>query len=202
MPLKLANIPQIEQQAGAVTDNALDQQALLKVEAARDDLNTIAVNGAQPAPAWLKANWGNNGVNPPVANPSTVDGTSAIANVAQNIVMLVNAKPELATDQTIVDALKAAVFLSSFTTNQRTEENLAVSAHIQGNELAYMNTMWLGLDKAAKDTTLQDQKGQQYHWMISSQHAGRKSPPPSNSAKNRLGHNIQEKAAQEEPYRV
>ena len=77
-------------------DAALITQTLAKTEAAVVDIQRIRDYGAAPAPAWLKSNWGNNGVNPP-ANPATqADGISAAANCAQNLVMIANHIPQLA----------------------------------------------------------------------------------------------------------
>jgi hypothetical protein len=74
----------------------LGEQVTRKAEAAVDDIQTIAESGKQPAPPWLKANWGNNGVNHASDNSTIVDGVAAAANIAQNLVMLANEKPELA----------------------------------------------------------------------------------------------------------
>jgi hypothetical protein len=94
---------EIAVQKGFVTSEELQtvliDQTVMKAEAAANDIAAIANTGeAGKAPAWLKANWGNNGVNKASENPSIADGVSAAANVAQNIVMLANAKPELAAE--------------------------------------------------------------------------------------------------------
>ncbi len=77
-------------------DAALAQQGMMKAEAAVSDIQNIKDYGSFTAPAFLKANWGNNGVNPAAAAPTRTDGISAAANAAQNLVMLANANPALA----------------------------------------------------------------------------------------------------------
>lgn len=80
----------------AQADTALGQQAMLKAAAAAQDIQNIKDYGTLPAAPFLKANWGNNGVNPAAAAPTRTDGVSAAANAAQNLVMIANANPALA----------------------------------------------------------------------------------------------------------
>ena len=69
-------------------EHAVLTQSLRKAEAAITDIQGLSQNhGNYTAPAWLKANWGNNGVNPAAAHPTRADGVSAAANAAQNLVM-------------------------------------------------------------------------------------------------------------------
>lgn len=77
-----------------VLDGALASQAVAKTERALLDMQRIGQEGTLPHPAWLKANWGNNGANPAPAQPSAVDGAAAAANIAQNLVMAANANPQ------------------------------------------------------------------------------------------------------------
>lgn len=76
-------------------DAALVEQAEQKLEAAEIDIDTI-LGGTQKAPPWLKANWGNNGVNVAVEPSTKIDALSAAANIAQNMVMIANVFPERA----------------------------------------------------------------------------------------------------------
>ncbi|MES2983932.1 MAG: hypothetical protein V4735_01945 [Pseudomonadota bacterium] len=80
-----------------ILDAALLTQAALKTEAAVADITTII--NLQPGtliavPAWLRANWGNNGVNPAASSPSRADGAAAAANIAQNLVMIAASTPD------------------------------------------------------------------------------------------------------------
>lgn len=77
-------------------NTTLDQKSVNKAKAAVQDIQTImSSQTTQDAPVWLKANWGNNGVNPAPKKPSVSDGISAAANIGQNIVMLANESPTL-----------------------------------------------------------------------------------------------------------
>jgi hypothetical protein len=69
----------------------LNEQLVDKAAAIVVDIGTIASKGPPTAeiPAWLKANWGNNGVNPAAQDPTREDGLSAAVNMAQNILMCV-----------------------------------------------------------------------------------------------------------------
>ena len=80
----------------AQVDAALMEQAALKAGAAAIDIQNIKDHGALPHPAWLKSNWGNNGVTPAATHPTRTDGIAAAANAAQNLVMIANANPALA----------------------------------------------------------------------------------------------------------
>ena len=82
---------------GFITDNQLEHgladQAVLKAEAAVSDIQAIVAitekgSGAIAALPELKANWGNNGVNPSNPNTSCTYGAAAAANNAQNLVMM------------------------------------------------------------------------------------------------------------------
>ncbi|MFM9889184.1 MAG: hypothetical protein ACKVOE_00870 [Rickettsiales bacterium] len=74
----------------------LVEQTALKAKAAARDIVTIKEKGTQEAPSWLKANWGNNGVNAAPAEITRAEGISAAANIAQNLTLYANAHPELA----------------------------------------------------------------------------------------------------------
>jgi hypothetical protein len=74
----------------------LGEQVTLKGRAVIQDCQTIMERGPQEAPKWLKANWGNNGVTPASKNPMILDGAAAAVNMAQNIVMILNVRPDLA----------------------------------------------------------------------------------------------------------
>ena len=90
----------------------LAQQSALKAEAALADINQISQFGSLPHSPWLKANWGNNGANPTVANPTPVDGLAAAANAAQNLVMLANANPDISLMPAYRNGVLAAVNLA------------------------------------------------------------------------------------------
>ena len=90
---------------------ALKAQALQKTAVAREDLQTIQHGGPQAAPEWLKANWGNNGVNLAPEKIKIEDGMSAAANIAQNLVMTANLHPELA--ETFAPAVDAAIHIAT-----------------------------------------------------------------------------------------
>lgn len=74
-------------------EQALTEQAAMKAQAAIIDIQSIGAHGTITVPQWLKANWGNNGVNPAAEHPTRSDGASAAANIAQNLVMLANTNP-------------------------------------------------------------------------------------------------------------
>ena len=93
-----------------VRDEALMKQGIEKAEAALVDLRRIKASGAAPVPAWLKPNWGNNGVNPPVTPPTQAAGVSAAANIAQNLTLLANSNPQLAV--VVEDGVLAATNLA------------------------------------------------------------------------------------------
>lgn len=76
--------------------NALAEQAMLKTQAAVQDIQNIKDHGTLAAPSFLKTNWGNNGVNPASTAPSKIDGISAAANIAQNLTVIANQNPALA----------------------------------------------------------------------------------------------------------
>ena len=97
----------------AQVDEALADQAMAKVLKAQCDLENIVQFGTIPAPVWLKANWGNNGVNPSAPAPTKIDGICAAANIAQNLVMLANANPDLGRNQVIEDGIRAASRLAT-----------------------------------------------------------------------------------------
>lgn len=75
-------------------DEALASQAIAKTKMALLDMQRIGQEGTLTHPAWLKPNWGNNGVNPAATPPTMVDGVSSAANIAQNLVMAANASPQ------------------------------------------------------------------------------------------------------------
>lgn len=111
-------------QMGARTDEqlqaALLTQASLRADAADNDFATIASTGqTQSAPQWLRANWGNNGVNPTAAHPTIGDGAVAAANVAQNITMLANHAPAIARDPQIITGAAASIQLARGITGER-----------------------------------------------------------------------------------
>ena len=93
-----------------VRDTAILQQGVEKAEAAVVDLRRIKTSGPAPIPAWLKPNWGNNGVNPPANPPTVAAGISAAANIAQNLVLMANANPQLTT--VVEDGVLAAANLA------------------------------------------------------------------------------------------
>lgn len=89
-------------------DRGLMEQVVRKANAAGEDFATISNSGKQQAPAWLKTNWGNNGVNAAIASPSMVDGAIAAANIAQNITMLANENPAIAQSPEVQGGIGAA----------------------------------------------------------------------------------------------
>ena len=93
-----------------VRDDALVKQGIEKAEAALVDLRRIKASGAAPVPAWLKTNWGNNGVNPPANPPTMAAGVSAAANIAQNLTLIANSNPQLAV--VVEDGVLAATNLA------------------------------------------------------------------------------------------
>ena len=93
-------------------DNVLREQAAQKSYAAVADIDTIVAKGHQDIPAWLKVNLGNNGVNPAANQPTLVDGASAAANIAQNIIIYANSAPQLAPQ--LVNAVRSAAALSLY----------------------------------------------------------------------------------------
>ena len=94
-------------------DAALGAQAMKKAEAAITDIKNIQTSGTLAAPSWLKANWGNTGVNPTTL-PTRADGVSAAANIAQNLVMLANANPSNPQlMQTLFEGVIASAYLAN-----------------------------------------------------------------------------------------
>ena len=93
-----------------ILDEYLIKQTALKSQAAVSDIKNIADNGKQEHPPFLKANWGNNGVNPAQKSPTIAAGVSAAANIAQNIVLLANEKPEIAKD--LIKSIEASARLA------------------------------------------------------------------------------------------
>ncbi len=90
----------------AIVKDCLRQQSMKKIDAALKDMQQIVAGEKLEVPAWLKPNWGNNGLNAPASDITKEDGLSAAANMAQNLVLLVNRQPAVAKDaQTIVLAL-------------------------------------------------------------------------------------------------
>jgi hypothetical protein len=92
----------------------LKDQAILKGNAAAQDIKAIIAGGKQDIPATLRVNIGNGSVAPASANPTLVDGASAAANIAQNLVVMVNSAPQLAPElKTAVDSASAlAIYLA------------------------------------------------------------------------------------------
>ena len=137
-------------------DAALVDQSALKADAATKDLQLIADAGVtQPVKPFLKANWGNNGVNPASQNPTPVDGASAAANIAQNIVMLANEHPALAKNEKIKEAVAAGAALA---------KGIAGKAPLDHASLkALQDKLIGGLSEAvtASGATLKDKGGQE-----------------------------------------
>ena len=92
-------------------DEALGRQGMMKAEAAVSDIQAIKDHGALALPSYLQANWGNNGVNPAIVNPTRADGISAAANNAQNLVIAANKNPLLA--PVLFDGVIAAASLAN-----------------------------------------------------------------------------------------
>lgn len=123
----------------------LSVQSALKAEAAVKDINTIADSGTQTAESWLKANWGNNGVNNVDNNALIESGASAAANIAQNLVMLANGKPEIA------GSLKLAVSACANLARgiaEGTSDKVPLKTHSEN----WIETAKEGLRKAVKET--------------------------------------------------
>lgn len=146
-------------------DDALGKQAILKAEAAAADLTKGGIIGKQEAPKWLKANWGNNGVNPPIKEPTVVDGASATANIAQNIAMLVNDKPEIVKDpKTDEDKKSAAAVTAAVAAASALTKGIAGKAKLDSEQAKiWMAQAKEGLELAVKKSgiTPKDQKGKE-----------------------------------------
>jgi hypothetical protein len=69
----------------------LNEQAILKSEAAVQDINSLNDNIKLDVGSKIP-HWGNNGVNEKIINPNRTDGASAAANVAEIILLLANQK--------------------------------------------------------------------------------------------------------------
>jgi hypothetical protein len=96
-------------------DAALNEQASRRAEAAVKDLQHLFAHGKSELPYYLQPQWGNNGVSRLSGEATLADGMSAAANMAQNIVLLLN-QPEVGqltqSDQKLVaDAVSAAANL-------------------------------------------------------------------------------------------
>lgn len=83
-------------------DVALSAQSKLKAEAAVIDIKRIIKGGELILPEWKKPHLGNGAESSPVNQvPKTLsvaDYASAAANIAENIVLLANKKPEIAAE--------------------------------------------------------------------------------------------------------
>ena len=100
-------------------EGALAEQCARKAEAAVADIQTLTTMteqklGAVAAPANLRANWGNSGINPANPNTSCTYGASAASNNAQNLVMLAfsNTSQDPALMPTIREGVIAAANLT------------------------------------------------------------------------------------------
>lgn len=95
-------------------DAVLAEQVSRKAEAAVKDMQTIEAAGqgfaADEIPPFIRANWGNNGVVKASDNPSKLDGIAAAANMAQNLVVIANKRPDLAKE--LIPAVAAAAALA------------------------------------------------------------------------------------------
>ncbi len=96
----------------AQAEQALSEQLRRKALAITADFAVIKSLGAMPTPAWLKPNWGNNGVNPVAEQPTRTDGASAAINIAQNLLLLVNENPALAQTADVEEGIRAALRLA------------------------------------------------------------------------------------------
>jgi hypothetical protein len=135
---------------------ALTDQASRKAEAALGDIQSITdmyTNqlGAIAAPAWLRANWGNNGVNPASKSPTRVDGATAAANAAQNLVMLAYATNSK--DPALLATLREGVLAAANLTRGITQGSSALVP------LEKMSTQWIASMNAALNAAAQTNPG-------------------------------------------
>lgn len=93
-------------------EKALLAQSASKAEAAIIDISQMAQGIPLAAPAWLRSNWGNNGVNPAAASPSRADGAAAAANIAQNLTLLAGASQDPRLASILIEGAVAAVNLT------------------------------------------------------------------------------------------
>lgn len=142
-------------------DKNLLEQTALKAEAAVIDIQTIINSGSQTAPAWLVANWGNNGINPAATNPSIADGVSAASNIAQNIVMIANDRPTIAKE--VQPAVVAAAYLArgilsgaSTTVPIDKKANEWVETMTSGLTLAVLKTGYIPKDRNKTEININD----------------------------------------------
>lgn len=75
---------------------ALKEQSLRKIEACVNDMQAIIKGEHLGVPAWLTPQWGNGGVNQLTQTATIEDGISAAAVMAQNLMLLANASPAIA----------------------------------------------------------------------------------------------------------
>lgn len=133
-------------------DTALADQAARKAEAALVDIQTISAMyenklGAIAAPAWLRANWGNNGVNPTSAAPTRIDGAAAAANAAQNLVMV--AFSDASKNPALLPTLREGVLAASNLTRGITQGSSALVP------LEKMSGQWISSMNAALNAAAQ-----------------------------------------------
>lgn len=127
-------------------NQSLDEQAAKKAEAAVKDIQEIASGGESlQAPGWLKANWGNNGVNPAAEEPTLSDAVSAASNVAQNIVLLANQAPEKAGE--LQESVIAAANLA-----RGMQDGSSAKVPLMSKSEAWMETAKAGLVKAVQNS--------------------------------------------------
>lgn len=143
-PLHIGNITQ------EMADLALLEQGKRKSKAVVEDIAAIAEKGTH-APA--KAYWGNNGVNTTAAEPTDFDAIASAGNIGQNIVALVNDNPEMAKNETIVEAARSLSEL----THSLAKRTGKLDEQATAEQIAKAKA---GLELAVGDTKLTDVKGE------------------------------------------
>ncbi|MDX2074328.1 MAG: hypothetical protein SFX19_08215 [Alphaproteobacteria bacterium] len=84
----------------------LKNQSLERAAAAVEDIRTIIKSGMQEQPNWLDVHFSNSRSHQEGKETTTTDGAVAVANIAQNIVLLANHHPEWAEEleEAVIDA--------------------------------------------------------------------------------------------------
>jgi hypothetical protein len=136
-------------------DKSLSEQVTQKAEAAVLDLQRLAKTGApEEEPIyWLKANWGNSGINMAAENPTRAEGVAAAANIAQNMVMLVVqlSKTDVDAARELATKLKPAVSAAANLARGILDGDSTVTPLVKkGDE--WSATMIKGLERAVEAT--------------------------------------------------
>ncbi len=101
----------------------LKNQSMERVTAALEDIRIIGKSGMQEQPNWLDVNWDHSKSHQEARELSTTDGAVIVANIAQNMVLVVNHHSELAEE--IESYIASAVSLVKGLANLQSASNFS-----------------------------------------------------------------------------